>query len=159
MQLDGMIRTAKAPESIIEQLSNPEILARIAPRGCAIGEKAGETVAFRITRKLGPIALSLKGSLTLHRKDGGGYQVVAEASHRIGGSAKVTLDVHGGTGPAGKPVIQWKGAVESHGLAARAVTEHGPRAAEFVKNLFLRLRDTVEGRPAQKPGKFQKARA
>lgn len=153
MRLDGMIRTTSAPESVIQKLSDPAILARIAPKGCEIGEKAGGTVAFTIKRKLGPLSLTLPGSLSLHAKADNTWQVVAEAAHRIGGSVKVTLDVTGGRGPTGHPAIQWVGGVESHGLAARAVIEHGSRASEFVRNLFIRLRDAAEGRPAQKPGK------
>lgn len=152
MRLDGTIRTTNAPESVIQQLADPAVLARIAPKGCEIGEKTGETVAFKITRKLGPIVLNLPGSISLHKKIDGRYQLIAEASHRIGGSVKVTLEVAGVKGPSGHPVIQWFGGVDAHGLVANVVAQQRSRSGDFVRNLFIRLRDAVEGRPGQKPG-------
>lgn len=141
MQIDGMIRTTCPPEKVVALLADPEALARIVPEGCEVGAKTGESIAFVIRRKVGPITINLHGHLILHKKpEPGAYTLQIDASHLIGGKIKLMLEIAAG------PALKWDGVLESHGLAGRLVEDRADSVQIGVKTLFQRLRQQAEGR-------------
>ena len=128
MELFGMILTKCSPEQVVQLLSDPEALQRIVPKGCTIGSKTDETIAFVLRRKVGPINLTLHGELMVRQNtDGLTYAMELRAKHVIAGWIKVLLDLDPHTAMTGKNRLNWTGTLESHGLAARLVEEAARR--------------------------------
>jgi carbon monoxide dehydrogenase subunit G len=150
MQIDGMIRTACPPERVVALLADPAALAKVVPPGCEVGAKTGESIAFVIHRKVGPITMNLHGHLILHKmSDPGGYTLQIDASHLIGGKVKLLLDL---AAQEEEKVLKWGGTLESHGLAARLINDRAGSVQVGIKTLFQRLRQQIEGRkPAAQP--------
>ncbi len=148
MQLDGMIRTNCPPDAVALLLGDAGVLAKVAPQGCSFGEKAGDTIPFTLQRKIGVISLNLAGKIALTKTpDSDTYQLYIEASHRIGGGVKITLDLVPQTDADGQTSLTWNGMLRSHGLTSRIVKEQSTQAETIVKNLFQRLRAQAEAAP------------
>lgn len=145
MQMEGMIPHKCPPEKLVEHLSDPQLLSLMVPQGCQIGEKAGNTIAFVIRRKVGPINLKMPGEMTVRKKpDSADYVMEVNASHLIGGRASVWLDLIPQKDEAGQQSLRWSGRLEAHGLAARLLESRTAQVGTMLKNLFVRLRKQAE---------------
>lgn len=147
MQLEGMMQTKCPPERLVEHLSDPQLLSLMVPDGCLIGEKVGNTIAFVIRRKVGPVNLKMPGEMTVRKKaDSDAYLMEVNASHLIAGRASVWLDLTPQRDEAGQQSLRWSGMLEAHGLAARLIEDRAAQVGNMLKNLFLRLRKQAEAR-------------
>lgn len=147
MQIDGMIRTTCPPERVVALLADPAALAKVVPPGCEMGAKTGESIAFVIHRKIGPISINLHGHLILHKRpEAGAYTLQIDASHLIGGRVKLLLDINALHAPGAENMVKWGGMLESHGLAARLIEDRAGSVQVGIKTLFQRLRQQAEGR-------------
>lgn len=145
MQLDGMIRTNCPPDAVAQLLGDPGVLGKVAPQGCSFGERAGDTIPFTVQRKFGVISLNLAGKLTLTKNpDSDSYLCHIEASHRIGGGVKITLDLMPKSDADGQTSLTWNGTLRAHGLTSRIVNEQSTHAETIMKNMFQRLRAHAE---------------
>lgn len=145
MQLDGMIITNCPPDSVAQLLGDAGVLGKVAPQGCSFGERVGDTIPFTVQRKIGVISLNLAGKLTLTKNpDSDTYVLYIEASHRIGGGVKITLDLAPKADAEGENSLVWNGTLRAHGLTSRIVKEQAPQAQTIMKNLFQRLRAQAE---------------
>ena len=146
MQLVGMILTNCPPDQVVHLLSDPVVLQKVAPKGCAIGTKAGETVPFVMRRKVGPINLTMNGELTVRKtSDGATYAMELKAGHMIAGRVKLLLNLAPHPAATGKSSLNWIGTLEAHGLASRLVEERVDQVQTILTNLFQRLRTQAEG--------------
>lgn len=145
MQLSGMILMKCPPEQLVTLLADPNALQKMVPQGCEIGSKTGDTIAFVLRRKVGPINLTMNGELAVRLKsDGQTYVMELKAGHMIAGRVKALLDLTPNTAATGKNRLSWSGTLESHGLAARLVEERSDQVQKILSNLFIRLRDQAE---------------
>ena len=147
MKLNGSIGSA-APLKLAHALTDPAVLAQIAPRGCEIGAKSGETIPIKLVRKFGPIHITLACKLTVEEKaDVAGFDLVLHGAHLIGGKVTVRLDL-ATQGPATGPRrLAWSGELQSSGLAGRLIAEKQAEAQTMLKELFARVKRVVEGPP------------
>lgn len=145
MQLEGSIPTKCPPGQVVDLLNDPQVLARVAPAGCVIGEKTGDTVAFVIQRKVGPVALNLPGTMKVTQKPGSADCLMeVNASHLIGGRASVTLNLTPRRDAEGQQSLHWAGVLETHGLAAHLIEGRSAQVAKVLKNMFIGLRKRAE---------------
>ena len=147
MNLEGSVVCA-APVKLARALADPEVLAKIAPQGCVIGTKAGDTVPFKIVRHFGPLHVTMSCTLTLQKKsDAPGFDLLIKGSHLIGGKVTINLDLLPLLPQSGPRKLQWRGTMETSGLAHRLAQERSVRARALVKDLLLRVRQVLEGNP------------
>lgn len=145
MQLDGTMPTNCPPEKVVELLSDPAALRLMVPEGCLVGAKTGDTIAFNIQRKVGPINLKMAGDLTVTKKpDAEGYTMELNAGHLIAGRASVLLDLIPQPASSGQAALNWTGRLEAHGLTSRLIEERGAQVGTILRNLFDRLRLQAE---------------
>ncbi len=140
MQLSGQIKTHCPAEFLLEVLRDPAAMAQLLPEGSKL-EKTDEGVySFTMTRSVGPIRLTLPGTLTLTpRGKGLGQRITVKAGHLIGG--KVDLDLKVDVNEAdGQTRVGYDGDVEATGLAGRILKEHHARANSAVKTSLTRLK-------------------
>ena len=145
MQLDGMILTKCPPEQVVQLLLTPDAVRKLLPEGCEVGERKGDTVPFVILRRVGPIKLSMAGTLTLTpAADGQAYELVIQASHIVAGRVRVAMELMPDTQTGRSKRLRWNGNLDAHGLAARLVEGRRKRVRGAIENLFIGLRDQIE---------------
>lgn len=146
MLLEGSIRTTGPAEVVLLGLTKVETLTAISPAGFEFRKVEGGVAGFLIRRGFGPITLTLQGTMSV-QKAGEGYKLEIKASHLIGGKVLVALDATCGEAD-GEGTLSWKGELSAQGLAGRLLSERSDRGNEILTNLFIRLRDHVEGAAA-----------
>lgn len=148
MKLDGSIASA-TPAKLVRALSDPVVLAQIAPEGCEIGTPSGEAIPVKLIRKLGPVHLTLACTLTLTKKpDAPGFDLAIQGAHLIGGKVAVTLSLVPQVPQTGPKRLAWGGELTASGLAGRLVKDRDAEGQAVVKRLFLRLKQVVEAQSA-----------
>ncbi|NBZ89999.1 hypothetical protein [Stagnihabitans tardus] len=143
MLLEGKICTTGPSEDVLLGLTRIETLSSVAPAGFEFSKVVGCVADFLIRRGFGPITLTLQGTMSLQGAEGA-YKLEIKASHLIGGKVLVVLDATCGE-VDGKETLSWKGELSAQGLAGRILSERSDRGNEILCNLFIRLRDYVEG--------------
>jgi carbon monoxide dehydrogenase subunit G len=145
MKLEGSIRTTGPADDVIRGLADEETLATIAPAGFEFRRVEDGVADFLIRRGFGPVNLTLQGSMAL-REVGEDYELEIKASHLIGGRVNVTLALKASSpDEEGLAGIGWAGELAAQGLAGRLLSERSSEGNRILRNLFLRLRDHVEG--------------
>lgn len=145
MQLDGMIQTKCQPEQVVKLLLAPEALRALMPEGCEVGEKAGDSVPFVLRRKVGPINLSMTGSLTLKPlPDTVGHELEVVGSHIVAGRFKMTLRLLPNSQAAKVKGLSWTGKMDAHGLSSRLLEGRTARVHSVIKSMFVNLRNQAE---------------
>ena len=148
MQLEGSIRTTGPADLVARGLADGAILTAIAPLGFDFRKVEGGVAEFTLRRSVGPISLTLQGSMTL-TETAPAFGLEIKAAHLIGGKVAVQLQLT--TAPAdedGLAKLAWTGELRAQGLAGRVMAEREEQANEILRNLFIRLRDHVEGVPS-----------
>lgn len=149
MQVEGQIRTKGPAEAVLTKLADEATLRAIAPRGFEFRSVIGGRADFVIRRGFGPIVLTLQGHLTLSPDDEpGAWWLEVKAAHLIGGSVNVNLQATTTPDDEGQERLGWSGKLVATGLAGRLAKDYQDRANEIMTNLFLILREHVEG-PAE----------
>ncbi|NBZ88057.1 hypothetical protein [Stagnihabitans tardus] len=146
MLLEGSIRTSGPAETVLLGLTRVETLTAISPAGFEFRTVEGGVAEFVIRRGFGPITLTLQGKMSVEKADAG-YKLEIKAAHLIGGRVLVALDATCGEAE-GQGILSWKGELTAQGMAGRLLSERSDRANEILGNLFIRLRDHVEGAAA-----------
>lgn len=145
MQLDGMIPTTCPPDQVAQLLLSPDALRQLLPAGCEVGEKMGDTLPFVIRHRVGPIKLSMSGSLKLSPAvDGTGFDLVIMASHLVAGRVRITMALVPEIRSAHAKRLRWTGNLDAQGLAGRLVEGRGKRVRGIIHSMFANLRDQIE---------------
>lgn len=142
MNLEGSIRTTGPGAPVVRGLSDAATLAAIAPAGFEFRKVQDGAADFLIRRGFGPVTLTLQGTMALSGGEGGVFRLEIKAAHLIGGRVGADLRIETLDG-----AITWAGTLTSQGLAGRLLGERSAEANTIMTNLFLRLRDHVEGVP------------
>ena len=101
MELSGEHRIAAPRQAVWRALNDPEVLKAAIP-GCQEIERESETVfRARVKAKIGPVAASFRGKVTLHDLDPpAAYTIRGEGEGGVAGfargGARVTLSEDGG---------------------------------------------------------------
>ncbi len=145
MNLDGMIPTTCLPDRVAQLLLAPDALRQLLPAGCEVGERMGDTVPFVIRHRVGPVKLSMSGSLKLSPADDGkGYDLVIIASHMVTGRVRIALALMPEVRSAQSKRLRWNGTLDAQGLTARLVEGRGKRVRGIIEGMFANLRDQIE---------------
>lgn len=145
MQLDGMITTTCPPEQVAQLLLAPVALRQLLPAGCDVGDRMGDTLPFVIRHRVGPIKLSMSGSLKLSPSvDGKGFDLVIVASHMVAGRVRIAMALVPEMQSAQAKRLRWNGNLDAQGLAGRLVEGRGKRVRGIIQSMFANLRDQIE---------------
>lgn len=149
MLIEGMIRTSGPAEVVVRGLADDATLKAIAPRGFEFRPVIDGRSDFTVRRGFGPIVLTLQGHMSVTPDDEPqAWWLEVKAAHLIGGSVKVALNVTT-TDPTPESgnmgSLSWTGDMTATGLAGRLLNDYQARVNEVLTNLFLILREAVEG--------------
>ena len=152
MQISGQIRTTCPPAFLLQALRDPQAMIQLLPSGSKLEQSGDDTFAFTLTKSVGPIRLTLPGTLTLTPTgEGHNQKMTVHAAHLIAGKVDLTLQIV--IDQAGAQTrIAYDGELGATGLSGRILKEHRARANEVVKASLTRFRLRAEG-------EFAKSRA
>ena len=140
MQLSGQIRTTCPPTMLVGLLRDPAALVQLLPAGAKIDVKADGSMGFFMAKSVGPIRLTLPGTLTLAATGHNADQVlIAHAAHLIGGKVDLTLTLAFATEGRITQLV-YTGELTATGLAGRVLKEHRERANASLKAAMTRLK-------------------
>lgn len=144
MQISGQMKTTCPPAFLLGVLRDPAAMRQLLPVGSSVNQTGAGVYSFTITKSVGPIKLTLPGTLTLTPTGTGhDHTMTIRASHIIGG--KVTMDLHiGVTRPADQSRITYTGDLDGSGLAGRILNEHRARANGVLDAAMARLKRYAE---------------
>ncbi|MEO6299785.1 MAG: SRPBCC domain-containing protein [Paracoccaceae bacterium] len=127
MRLSGLIRTTCPPDQLMALLSDPTVLAAMMPSGTELSQTGPDTYAFVVRKSLGPVTLTMPGTLTLIAVgDGHDRKLVAHARHKIGGKADLEL-VLTATVLGTTTMLDYQCWLTATGLAHRMLGENAER--------------------------------
>jgi carbon monoxide dehydrogenase subunit G len=145
MDLSGQIRTTCPPDQLVRVMRDPAALAQLLPFGSKMDSTGEGTYAFSVSKSVGPIKLTLPGTMALTATGSGHDQTLsAHAAHLIGGKVDLTLALSITT--EGRVThMAYQGNLTASGLAGRVLAEHKSRANGSLKAALLRLKAHAEG--------------
>ena len=151
MELSGQIRTTCPPDHLVRIMRDPAALAQLLPAGSKMDKTDEGTFAFSVSKNVGPIKLTLPGTLHLQATGRGHDQsLTARAAHMIGGKVDLTLNLTLTTEGRVTHLV-YQGDLTATGLAGRVLNEHRARAGSSLKAALMRLKLHAEAQMA-KPG-------
>ena len=144
MELSGQIRTTCPPDHLVRIMRDPAALAKLLPGGSKFDQSGDGQYAFSVTKSVGPIKLTLPGTLQLQPSGSGhDHSLTARAAHVIGGKVDLTLALTFTTDAKGTHMA-YVGDLTATGLAGRVLQENRGRANSSLKAALARLRDHAE---------------
>ncbi len=149
MDVSGLIRTTCAPEVLVTALYDARFLAAVMPQGSRVDQTAEGAFTFSVTRNLGPIKLTLPGTMTIAQKGKRrAKSICVRASHIIGGKVDLDLDIRFEVSPDHTQLI-YTGELAATGLAGRVLREYATRVNGALKAALTRLAVLAEGQTTQ----------
>lgn len=150
MQINGQLKTSCPPPFLVKVLRDPDAMVQFLPMGSDLKQSADGTYKFSVVKSVGPIRLTLPGTLTITPTgQGHGQTMTINAAHLIGG--KVDMKLHLAiTRTEGQTQIAYEGDLDATGLAGRILKEHRARANSAVKASLFRLKLHAEREFARK---------
>lgn len=156
MQISGQTSIRVPPQRAIAALHDRSTLERFLLGSSALEETGPAQFSFAIQRKLGLITLNLPGRLSVTPVTADRvYQFDARASHKLGGSVHLSLEMtfepeQGGTSMA------WNGVLGSSGLARQVLREKQDRIPVVVQNMMSEFKIRVQ-RDAQHEARYRRS--
>ena len=146
MELSGQIRTHCPPDLLVTIMRDPVTLAELLPKGSKMQLLTDGTYSFSVYKVVGPIKLTLPGTLQLIPGAHGHDQTLtARAAHLIGGKVDLALALHI-TSDGRITEVAYKGELTATGLAGRVLQEQRARANISLKAALIRLKHHAENR-------------
>ena len=140
MQISGQIKTTCPPAFLLQMLNDPGAMTQILPPDSKLSKSGAGSFAFTVTKSVGPIRLTLPGTLTLTPKGKLLDQhLQVRAAHLIGGKVDLDLGVEIAQ-TDGVTRVSYDGELMATGLAGRILKEHRTRANAVVKAALTRLK-------------------
>lgn len=157
MHLSGQIRTTCPPDLLVKVMRDPAALAQLLPPGSKMALASDGTYAFSVTKSVGPIRLTLPGTMQLAATGQDHNQTLtAHAAHLIGGKVDLTLALTLTT--EGRVThLAYAGDLTATGLAGRVLAEHKARANNSLKAALLRLKIHAEAHMDRPPTRTARA--
>jgi carbon monoxide dehydrogenase subunit G len=144
MELSGQIRTTCPPDQLVRIMRDPATLAQLLPVGSKMDMTADGSYAFSVTKSVGPIKLTLPGTMQLQPTGQNHDQsLTAHAAHMIGGKVDLALTLTLTT-EGRVTILAYAGTLTATGLAGRVLKEHANRANGSLKSALSRLREHAE---------------
>ena len=140
MQINGQIMTKCPPPFLVNVMRDPDAMIQLLPAGSDLEQSPDGSYKFSVVKSVGPIRLTLPGTLTITPTGEGHSQTMTvRASHLIGG--KVDMKLHISISRAeGQTQMTYEGELDATGLAGRILKEHRTRANGAVKASLFRLK-------------------
>ncbi|MBC7735972.1 MAG: hypothetical protein H7245_01830 [Candidatus Saccharibacteria bacterium] len=153
MELSGQIRTLCPPDLLVTIMRDPVTLAELLPKGSVMQLLTNGTYSFSVYKTVGPLKLTLPGTLQLTPDAQGHDQTLtARAAHLIGGKVDLVLALHI-TSDGRITEVSYKGELTATGLAGRVLQEQGARANVSLKAALTRLKHRAEDKWRRLPAK------
>ena len=144
MDLSGQIKTKCPPDHLIAVLRDPAALAKLLPAGSRIDRNADGSLAFWVSKAVGPIRLTLPGKFQMTATGVGHGQVLTvNAAHLVGGKVDMVLNL-AITPEGGSTKLSYSGSLTASGLAGRVLKEHRARANVSLNAALSRLKVYAE---------------
>jgi carbon monoxide dehydrogenase subunit G len=140
MQISGQLRTKCPPPFLVNVLRDPDAMMQLLPVGSDLEQSEDGSYRFSVIKSVGPIRLTLPGTLTITPTgQGHGQTMTVHASHLIGGKVdmKLRIDI---ARAEGQTQMTYQGDLDATGLAGRILREHRARANSAVKASLFRLK-------------------
>ena len=154
MELSGQIRTLCPPDLLVTIMRDPVTLAELLPKGSKMHLLKDGTYSFSVYKTVGPIKLTLPGTLQLTPGANGHDQTLtARAAHLIGGKVDLALALHI-TSDGRITEVAYTGDLTATGLAGRVLQEQRARANISLKAALTRLKHHAEDKWRRTPVKF-----
>ncbi len=154
MELSGQIRTLCPPALLVTIMRDPVTLAELLPEGSKMDLLPDGSYAFSVFKTVGPIKLTLPGTLQLTPGAQGHNQILtARASHLIGGKVDLALTLQI-TSDGRITELAYKGDLTATGLAGRVLQEQRARANISLKAALTRLKHHAEDQWRRAPASF-----
>lgn len=159
MQINGQLKTKCPPPFLVNILRDPDAMMQLLPAGSDLEQSPDGSYKFSVIKSIGPIRLTLPGTLTITPTgQGHGQTMTVQAAHLIGG--KVDMKLHFAiTRDEGLTQMVYEGDLDATGLAGRILREHRSRANSAVKASLFRLKLHAEREFAKKRAQNQAANA
>jgi carbon monoxide dehydrogenase subunit G len=159
MQITGQIRTKCPPPFLVSILRDPEAMNQLLPTGSELAQSEDGSYKFSVVKSVGPIRLTLPGTLTINPTGQGHSQIMTvQAAHMIAGKVDMKLRLVI-TRVEGQTQMAYDGNLDATGLAGRILKEHRLRANSAVKASLFRLKLHAEREFAKKRAQNQAATA
>ncbi len=140
MRVSGMIKMSCPPDALLATLHDRLSLANILPAGSTLDRNGQDSFIFAITKSVGPIRLTMRGTLTVAALDNDYVQLMTiHASHMIGGKVDATLTLSIDTAD-GLTRLGYGGDITALGLAGRVLKENEGTVDAVVKRAMARLK-------------------
>ncbi len=151
MQIKGQIKFACPATFLVQVLNDPAAMAKLLPQNAKLELSGPGSFAFTVTKAMGPIKLTLPGTMTViptgTRQD---QKLQVKAAHMIGGKVNLDLDVTmSDTGSITQ--LTYDGTLEASGLAGRMLQEREDRMNGFIRNMVVALKRHAEARHNSQP--------
>lgn len=144
MQISGLIKTTCSPAALVRALRDPDCLLKLLPPDSTLEQTGDGTYVFSVTKGIGPIKLTLPGTLTLTPAANGIDQILsARAAHIIGGKVEFDVTLHIDQN-ANMTRMAYDGQLTATGLAGRVLNEHQLRANNLMRSSMLRIKAQAE---------------
>jgi carbon monoxide dehydrogenase subunit G len=151
MEVSGQIRTTCTADQLVSALSDAAALQHLLPSGSSIEKAEDGTFAFSVSRNVGPIRLTLPGTMALTPTgENHDQQLTARASHVIGGRVSLDLALRFTQSP-GQTRLAYAGELVATGLAGRIMRERQARVETELKSALTRLKLFAEKRHRSAP--------
>ena len=147
MRLNGVMQISAPPDRVAQALEQPDVLRALLPGEASVEKTSAGQYSFTLKKTLGFLELRQNGTIQLVPA-GQGLTLVVKASHRIGGSAdmSVLIGLTPGTGAGTR--IAYDGTMEASGLAGRLLREREPQVRPYIARVFERMRAQIEAAPS-----------
>lgn len=143
MQVSGLVVVRLPVAQVMAAFNDAEVLRAVLP-SCVEARQVGPgRFAARLTRKVGPMPVTVEPQITVAPLQDGSTQLTIAAGNAILGRVQSALDLRLDPVEAGTRV-SWTGDVQATGLAGRMLTDRKARIGQMVRNLFLRFKNAVE---------------
>ena len=140
MQISGQIKTSCPPVFLLKVLNDPDAIIQLLPAGSKLVQSAPGTFAFTMSKSVGPIRLTLPGTLTITPLGKGHDQTLTvKAAHTMAGKVDLDLSIEISR-EDGVTRVGYHGELEATGLSGRILREHSARANSVVKAALTRLK-------------------
>lgn len=149
MEVSGLIRTTCSPDDLLTALNDAEILTAVLPKGSRVDQTGEGAFTFSVTKNVGPIKLTLPGTLTITQKGKRRAKTISvRAAHIIAGKVDLDLDIRFELSADHTRLI-YTGELAATGLAGRVLGEYATRANGALKAALTRLATRAEGQTTQ----------
>ena len=143
MEFTGTVVVKLPPQDVMASLNNPAVLQAALPHCVGAQAVAPGQFLAKITRKVGPMPVTVEPQITLSPFEDGQSRLTITAGTAFFGRAETAIHIWLEEIPAGTR-LTWEGDISATGLAGRLLADRKDKLAIMVRNLFLAFKNKAE---------------